>query len=40
MDNRIEAQGGDQAYLTSLAGMPEFNDTAGLIAKHGDGDLR
>ena len=38
--HRIEAQGGNQAHLTLPAGMPELDDTAGLIPKHGDGDLR
>ena len=37
---RIEAQGGNQAHLTLPAGMPELDDTVGLIPKHGDGDLR
>ena len=40
MENRIEAQGGNQAHLTLPAGMPELDDTVGLIPKHGDGDLR
>ena len=31
MENRIEAQGGNQAHLTLPAGMPELDDTAGLI---------
>ena len=38
--HRIKAQGGNQAHLTLPAGMPELDDTAGLIPKHGDGDLR
>ena len=40
MKHRIEAQGGNQAHLTLPAGMPELDDTVGLIAQHGDGDLR
>ena len=40
MKHRIEAQGGNQAHLTLPAGMPELDDTVGLIPKHGDGDLR
>ena len=40
MENRIEAQGRDQAHPTASAGVSEFHDTVGLIAKHGDGDVR
>ena len=40
MEDGIEAQGGDQAHFTLPAGVAESNDTVGLIAEHGDGDLR
>ena len=40
MKNCIKAQGSDQAHPTASAGMPEFHDTIGLIAKHGDSDVR
>ena len=36
MENRVKTQGSNQAHLTTLAGMPEFHDAVGLIAKHGD----
>ena len=38
--HRIKAQGGNQAHLTLPAGMAEFDDTIGLIAEYGDGDVR
>ena len=40
MENRIKAQGSDQAHPTAPAGMREFHDAVGLIAKHGDRDVR
>ena len=40
MKHRIKAQGGNQAHLTLPAGMAEFDDTIGLIAEYGDGDVR
>ena len=40
MENRIEAQGHNQAHPTAPTGMREFHDTVGLIAKHGDSDVR
>ena len=38
--HRIKAQGSNQAHPTASAGMSEFNNAVGLIAKHGDGDVR
>ena len=40
MENCIEAQGSNQAHPATSAGMREFHDTVGLVAKHGDGDVR
>lgn len=40
MENRIEAQRSDQTHPAASAGMTQFNDTVGLIAKHGDSDMR
>ena len=40
MKNRIEAQRSDQAHPAALTSMREFHDAIGLIAEHGDGDVR
>ncbi len=40
MENHVKAQRRDQAHPAPPTGMPEFRDTAGLIAEHGESDAR